>query len=873
VHSKSPSGELVAKEDKYMNWWQLDIADVLTKLNSTRDGLTDDAAKSLLSEVGPNELVEKKRKSTLVIFLNQFKDFMIVVLLAAAVVAGIAGDLTDTIIIIVIVVLNAVVGFVQENKAERAMEALKKISALQAHVRRNGKVITIPASELVPGDVIELEAGNVVPADIRLIESHSLKINESALTGESVPVEKTEKKLPQSDLSLGDRLNMAYKSTLIANGRGRAIVIATGMSTEIGAIAKMLQQPDEVTPLQKRMADFGRKLSYLVLLICVLFFVAGYLRKEDPINMLLTSISLAVAAIPEALPALITISLAVGAKRLVKKNALIRKLSAVETLGSVTFICSDKTGTLTQNKMKVVSSADASSVPIRIGIGNNLSAFDSCIALNHDVKTSSDGLSGDPTEIALIEYFTDKHSRDIFFQVTDEFPRIAELPFDSDRKLMTTVHSFNGRFLITCKGAVESLISILDDQTDSNEILDRAVELARDGIRVIAFGYKVVDTLPDPFTNENVERDLIFAGLSGMIDPPRAEAKTAIDECKTAGITTVMITGDHPETAAAIARQVGILTENDLVVTGKKLQAMSDDEFAEKVEKIRVYARVSPVQKLRIVKALQNKKHFVSMTGDGVNDAPSLKASDIGIAMGIAGTDVSKEASDMVLLDDNFATIVKAVKEGRHIYDNIRKFVKYIMTCNGAEVWTMFLAPLAGLPIPLLPIHILWINLVTDGLPGLALGSEKAEPDIMKRRPRKTDESLFADGIGFHIAWVGLLMAIITLGTEAWAVHAEMPHWQTMVFTVLSLSQLGHVMAIRSDRQFLFTIGVFSNKPLLSAVLLTFVLQLGVIYLPVANKIFKTQPLSLNELLACVALSLVVLVAVEIEKLIKQKIA
>ncbi len=856
-----------------MNWWQLDIPDVLKNLNTTKDGLTDDVAETRLSEVGPNELVEKKRKSTLTIFLNQFKDFMIIVLLVAAIVSGIAGDLTDTIIIVVIVILNAIVGFVQEDKAERAMEALKKISALQARVRRNGNVVTIPSSGLVPGDVIELEAGNVVPADIRLIEVHSLKINESALTGESVPAEKTEKKLSQAELSLGDRLNMAYKSTLVANGRGQAIVISTGMSTEIGAIAKMLQVGEEITPLQKRMADFGRKLSYLVILICVVFFVVGYLGKEDPINMLLTSISLAVAAIPEALPALITISLAAGAKRLVKKNALIRKLAAVETLGSVTFICSDKTGTLTQNKMKVVSSADASSVPICIGIGNGLSAFDCCIALNHDVKISSDKFIGDPTEIALIEYFTHKHSRNILLQAIDEFARIAELPFDSDRKLMTTVHRFNDQFLITCKGAVESLISILVDQSDSIEILDRADELARDGIRVIAFGYKVVDSLPGPFTNENVEQDFIFAGLSGMLDPPRLEAKTAIEECKTAGITTVMITGDHPETAAAIARQVGILSENDLVVTGQKLQAMSDGEFADNVEKIRVYARVSSDQKLRIVRALQSKKHFVSMTGDGVNDAPSLKAADIGIAMGITGTDVSKEASDMVLLDDNFSTIVKAVKEGRHIYDNIRKFVKYIMTCNSAEIWTMFLAPLVGLPIPLLPIHILWINLVTDGLPGLALGSEKAEPDIMKRPPRKTDESLFADGIGFHIAWVGLLMAAITLGTEAWAVNTQMPHWQTMVFTVLSLSQLGHVMAIRSDRQFLFTLGIFTNKPLLGAVLLTFILQVGVIYLPFANRIFKIQPLTFNELAISVALSLIVLAAVEIEKFIKQKLA
>jgi Ca2+-transporting ATPase len=849
-----------------MNWWQLDPNDVFKNLSSSMDGLTDAAAKAKFDEVGPNELVEKKRKSSLAIFFGQFKDFMILVLLAAAVVAGIAGDLTDTIIIVVIVVLNAVVGFVQENKAERAMEALKKISALQAHVRRNGKVILMPSSELVPGDVVELEAGNIIPADLRLVEAHALKINESALTGESVPVEKTSKHLSQAELSLGDRLNMAYKSTLIANGRGRGVVVATGMSTEIGAIAKMLQQAGEGTPLQKRMADFGRKLSYLVMIVCVLFFVVGYVMDEDPLNMLLTSISLAVAAIPEALPALITVTLAAGAKRLVKKNALIRKLAAVETLGSVTFICSDKTGTLTQNKMKVVNSEDAGKEKLQ----NGWSAFECCLALNHDVKISGDKLSGDPTEIALVEDFIRRHSHDKLVALSDQSPRVSELPFDSDRKLMTTVHRFNDRFLITCKGAVESLMSVLKNQDDSDQILSRANEFARNGIRVIAFGYKITDKVPEPFTIEAVENDFLFAGLSGMIDPPREEAKLAIEECKTAGITTVMITGDHPETAAAIARQIGILTERELVVTGKQLQAMSDEEFADKVEKIRVYARVSPEQKLRIVKALQSKKHFVSMTGDGVNDAPSLKASDIGVAMGITGTDVSKEASDMILLDDNFATIVKAVKEGRHIYDNIRKFVKYIMTCNSAEIWTMFLAPLVGLPIPLLPIHILWINLVTDGLPGLALGSEKAEKDIMNRPPRKTDESLFADGIGFHIAWVGLLMAVITLGTEAWAVNHKMEHWQTMVFTVLSLSQLGHVMGIRSDRQFLFQIGLFSNRPLLGAVVLTFLLQLGVIYLPFANDIFKTQPLTLMELGACIGLSFLLLTAVEIEKIFKR---
>lgn len=842
-----------------MEWWTPDIKEVIQKLETSEQGLSDEAARQKLEKDGRNELEQKKRKPAWKIFLGQFKDFMILVLLAAAVVSGIAGDTTDTIIIFVIILLNAVVGFVQENKAEKAMEALRSISAPQAHVIRNNKPVTIPAAEIVTGDIVTLEAGSIVPADLRLIEAHSLKINESALTGESVAVEKTTKPISEKDIPPGDRLNMAYKSTLVTNGRAKAVVVATGMQTEIGSIAKMLDQPEGATPLQKRLGDFGKKLSLIIIGICIAFFAMGYLlRKEDALELLLTSISLAVAAIPEALPALITVALAVGAKRLVANKALIRKLSAVETLGSVTYICSDKTGTLTQNKMKVMKVEPAQDEKFH----NDINVLECCMALNHDVKFDDKEIKGDPTEIAMVEHFIEKHKREVFDKINSELKRVAELPFDSDRKRMTTAHQFNNKILITCKGAIEAF--------DEPEHAQRATEMSKEGLRVIAFTYKVVDKLPEPFDIGNVEKDLEFAGPVGMIDPPREEVKAAIAECKTAGIKTVMITGDHPETAAAIARELGILEKDDLAVSGKELQSMNDSDFEQKVEHIRVYARVTPAQKLKIVKGLQDRKHFVSMTGDGVNDSPSLKAADIGVAMGITGTDVTKEASDMVLLDDNFTTIVNAVREGRHIYDNIRKFVKYIMTCNSAEILVMFLAPIMGLPVPLLPIHILWINLVTDGLPGLALGSEQPEPDIMNRPPRKSDESLFSGGIGIHIIWVGILMAGITLGTEAWSVSKELPHWQTMVFTVLSFTQLIHVVAIRSERQSLFTIGLFSNKPLLLALAVTTALQLAVIYIPFANEIFKTQPLTLTEMAECIGVSMVVLIAVEIEKLIRR---
>jgi Ca2+-transporting ATPase len=853
-----------------MVFHNLDIEKVLEATGASLKGLTSETAQQKLTEFGPNELQGKKKKSPFLQFLNQFKDFMILILIAAAVISGLTGDVTDTIIIIVIVLLNAVVGFVQEYRAEKAMEALKKMASIQASVLRDGKPTSISSEQVVPGDLVMLEAGNAVPADLRLVETHSLRIDESALTGESVPTDKNEQTINEAELPLGDRLNMAYKGTLVTNGRATGIVVTTGMNTEIGAIAYMLQDEESTTPLQKRMADFSKKLSYLILVICILLFVAGLLRGEEKVEMLLLAISLAVAAIPEALPALITIALARGARRLVKQNALIRKLPAVETLGSVTFICTDKTGTLTENKMKVV---ETEAEPMETSFYKNIPVLECALALNNDVKQGADNaLIGDPTETALVDYFIGKHSNEEFDALHSQLPRHAELPFDSDRKAMTTVHRLDKAYLVIVKGAVESVAGKLV-QADNAAILDRATNLAADGMRVLAFGYKIIDTLPEPFDYESIERDLIFMGLVGMIDPPREEAKQAIRECKEAGINVVMITGDHPATASAIARQIGILTEKDLVLTGTELHALSTEAFEEIVERVRVYARVSPEQKLNIVKALQNKHHYVSMTGDGVNDAPSLKMANIGVAMGINGTDVSKEAAHMILLDDNFATIVKAVKEGRRIFDNIRKFVKYIMTCNGAEIWTIFMAPFIGLPIPLLPIHILWINLVTDGLPGLALASEKAEHAIMKRPPRRTDESLFSGGTGYHIIWVGILMAAVTLGVQAWAIHDKNAHWQTMVFTVLSLTQLGHVLAIRSDKEFLFRQGLLSNLQLAGAVLLTFILQLGVIYLPFANKLFKTQPLSLNELLICIAASSIVFHAVEIEKWIKGRMA
>jgi P-type Ca2+ transporter type 2C len=850
-----------------MNWHTLDIEKIITLTGSSDKGLSSTSVLQKLQQHGRNELIEKKKTAPWLVFLHQFKDFMIVVLVAAAIISGIVGDRTDTIIILVIVSLNAVVGFIQEYRAEKAMDALKKMATPHTTVFRDAQVQTIDSGELVPGDIVFLESGNTVPADIRLCEAISLKIIESSLTGESLPVDKINSVITEENISLGDRFNMAYKGTEVGNGRGKGIVVATGMNTEIGRIAKMLQGADSITPLQQRMTDFGKKISYLILLICILLFVVGLLRGEDPLQMLLIAISLAVAAIPEALPALITIGLSMGARRLVKKNALVRRLSAVETLGSVSFICTDKTGTLTQNKMKVIKLVPSE---IALTLNGKMPLLDLCMALNHNVQKEDEKLIGDSTEIAMVHYIKKNYSREIYDEVQQKFLREAELPFDADRKCMTTIHYYEQKFLVISKGAVEFITSHLKT-ANTKEIAAEAEQMASDGLRVLAFAYRQLDKLPIPFSYGAIENDLSFAGLVGMTDPPRVEAKAAVAECKSAGIRTVMITGDHKVTAMAIARQIGLIENKELVFSGDELSSLSTEEFEEKIENIRVYARVSPEQKLFIVKALQSKNHFVAMTGDGVNDAPALKKANIGIAMGITGTDVSKEAAHMILLDDNFATVVKAVKEGRRIYDNIRRFVKYILACNSAEIWTIFLAPLIGLPVPLLPVHILWINLVTDGLPGLALAAEKAEANIMNRPPRKADESLFAGGLGIHIVWVGLFMAFLTLGTQAWAIHEGNIHWQTMVFTVLSFAQLANAFAVRSDYEFIYKKGLFTNPFLTCAILLTFLLQLGVVYLPVANRILKTQPLTFTELALCVFISAVLFHMVELEKWIKLK--
>ncbi len=857
-------------------WHSIEGHAALQRLESTAAGLTTEQSLKRLAEHGPNVLPEKRRRSLPVMLLGQFTDFMIVVLLLAALISGFIGEARDTIAILVIVLINAVIGAAQEFRAQRAVTALREMAAPEAQVLRDGRTVTLTAAELVPGDVVLLEAGNIVPADLRLLEVEEMQADESALTGESRPVDKQSARLTEADLPLGDRLNLAFKSCLITSGRGKGVVVATGPETEIGRIAELLRGEAGVrTPLQVRLARFGRYLALAILAICAVVFTAGLLQGQPAMLMFLTAVSLAVAAIPEALPAVVTISLAIGARKLITHNALVRNLPAVETLGSVTYICADKTGTLTQNRMTVelffAGGERHASLP-EPGSDIAWAELGQALAMNNDVAEKDGKPAGKPTELALFEAAyqagLDKAA------LEQEKPRLAAIPFDSSRKQMTTLHQLPEGVVAYIKGAPERVLAQCSKALGSGEesafnpeaVLDEAAQLANEGYRVLAFAKREFATLPDPLDAGSIEQDLTFLGLVALIDPPRPEVPQAVTDCLAAGIIPVMITGDHPGTAMSIARRLGITDDRRAMLSGDELAQMSDEEFAGAVESVRVYARVTPEQKLRIVKALQEKGEFVAMTGDGVNDAPALKRAGIGVAMGQKGTDVAREASDMVLLDDDFATIVHAVRAGRQIFDNIRKFIKYTMSSNSGEIWTLFLAPFLGLPIPLLPIHILWINLVTDGLPGLALTAEAAEPGIMQRAPRPPQENIFAHGMWQHIIWVGLFIGGISIAAMAWAISREAVYWQTVVFTVLTVSQLFHSMAVRSETTSLFRHGLFSNPPMLGAIVLTLLLQAAVIYLPALNAIFHTHPLPMFDLAVCLALSSSVLVAVEIEK-------
>ncbi len=886
------------------SWWADDAAAIAAQLdtNPTR-GLTLAQVAERRARYGPNELEEEPTQPPWRIFLAQFANTMIVVLLVAAVVMVAIGEPTDAVVIGIIVVLNALIGFFQEYRAEQAMAALRTMTAPHARVVRDGAESSITALELVPGDVIVLEAGDIVAADARLTECPNLRVNESALTGESVPVDKTDDVIAtDAGEVIGDRRNMVFKGTSVVYGRARAIVIATAMDTALGQIAGLLQRHQAPrTPLQNRLAVLGRWLAAAAIVICIVVFAVGVLRGEDVETMFLTSVSLAVAAIPEALPAVVTIGLALGAQRMIRHHALIRRLPAVETLGSVTVICTDKTGTLTEGRMlveklwtmdrvddvtgsgykpagNIIRDGDRFEIRAESALGSLLTAA----ALCNDavlVPPSKDedewSIVGDPTEGALLAVASKVgFDRERMNQL---HPRTAEIPFDSERKRMVTVHRTPGAGigLVAAKGAIEAIIEAVSGvATDSGivalsedvrtMVLEQAAEFAAEGYRVLAIaGRETHDgDLRDVLESE---RDLVLYGLAAMADPPRQESRDAVAACRTAGITPVMITGDHPATGRAIGRRLGILDAGEQVMTGSELAQLHATGLADRVASIAVYARTSPEQKLDIVEAWKARGDIVAMTGDGVNDAPALRTADIGVAMGVAGTEVAKEASDMVLTDDNFASIVTAVGEGRRIYDNIRRFVRYTLTSNAGEIWVMFLGPFIGLPLPLQPVQILWINLVTDGFPGLALGVEPAEPDVMRRPPRPPKESIFAHGVWQQVIIIGLLMGFLTLGIGLWGEATDRP-WQTMVFATLALLQLGNALAMRSEKESFFTLGAGSNKPLLWTVLVTLAIQIVIIYWAPLQRLLKTESLSLGELGVVLVVSTGAFLGVEIEK-------
>jgi len=912
-----------------MEWYQKSEVEVISSLGSdVQQGLSQEEARRRLVQYGLNELVDRGLKNPWKILWEQLTGLMMLILIGAAVISGLLGEFKDVIVILVIVVLNALLGFSQEYKAEQAMAALKKMAVPKVRVRRGGHVSEVPAQELVPGDLILLEAGNTVPADARVIESINLRALEAILTGESEPVEKTSPAIVKDGVQLGDQHNMLFMGTIITFGRGRAVVTGTGMKTELGKIADLIQSVhSELTPLQKKLDQLGKGLALAAFGIVALVFAVGLLTGEEIGYMFQTAISLAVAVVPEGLPAVVTIALALGAQRMLKRQALIRKLPAVETLGSVTVICSDKTGTLTENKMTVtvldvaenrldfietlkenspsISAEERknpmlfSSNAVAILLAGGALCNDAILEVSPQDPTSFSTV-GDPTEGALVIA-----AARVGLQKDDleaAMPRVAELPFDSDRKRMTTIHQQNesmpevlrpvwemhqqhgkpfAYFAIT-KGAVDSLLEVSNRvwQNGRVEVLDerwlerikRANDgMAQNGMRVLGLAFRSLETLEKLSEIGAIEEDLVFVGMFGMIDPARPEAKQAVALARSAGIHTMMITGDHPLTAVHIAKSLGI-TDNDQIITGKELAEIDMPELERRINEVSVYARVSPEHKMKIITALQNRGNVVAMTGDGVNDAPALKKADIGVAMGITGTDVSKEASDMVLLNDNFSTIVAAVEEGRRIFDNIRKFIKYTMTSNFGEIVTMLAAPLLGMPIPLIPLQVLWINLVTDGLPGLALSVEPADRNTMKRPPYDPQESIFGRGLIRDVVWIGFLMGAISLlaGLPFWKAGED--SWRTMIFTTLTLAQMGNALATRSENESLFKIGLLSNKAMLASVSITFVLQLVLIYVPFFQNIFRTVPLTAAELAISLAISAVVFTAIEIVKLIRSKL-
>lgn len=873
---------------------------ILNQFNSHADrGLSAEEVASRIQQYGKNEFVSEKKKSVLRLFFEQVNSALIYILIAAAIISASVGEISDAIIIGLVILLNSIIGVFQELKAERALEELQKMSNPVAIVIRDGATKEVGADELVPGDIVLLDAGRIVPADLRLIESANLQIEESALTGESLPVEKDANWTTTEEAPLGDRKNSAFMSTIATYGRGKGIVTATGMDTEIGKIAGMLnQEKTEPTPLQSRLAKLGKVLGILAILICAAIFAVGYLQGRDPLDMFLIAVSLAVAAIPEGLPAIVTIVLALGMQRLVKRKSIVRKLPAVETLGSVNIICSDKTGTLTQNKMTVQQVMTSASIKSLQEL--NIDSFEEkrlleAMILCNDATLEQDNQTGDPTEIALLaagQKFGLERS-----ELNQQFPRVHEIPFDSDRKRMTTVHRTEGSHLVMTKGAIDQILPLAEHQLkdgqiipltaqDKEQLLQLSEELSQQAIRVLAAAYKETDQPEQPM--EQLESDLIWIGFVGMIDPPREEVKASIATTKIAGIKTVMITGDHKLTAFAIAKELGIASSQEEIISGAELDQLSDQQLKERCVDLTVYARVSPEHKVKIVQALKSNGNIVSMTGDGVNDAPSLKQADVGVAMGITGTDVSKGAADIVLTDDNFATIVAAIEEGRNIYNNIKKSVLFLLSCNIGELIALFVAILLGWPAPLAAIHILWVNLVTDTLPAISLGVDPGTSDVMKEKPRDPKEG-FLTGIGGRfIIFNGIVISILTLagfliGVQVYSGSDSIltinfsslsedafVHAQTMAFMVLSVSQLIHSLNLRSFDRSIVQVGLFSNKYLLGSIVIGIALQFAVVNIPFFADIFRIHSLNLMDWLIIGGLSLVPLIANELWKLVRR---